>query len=848
MGSFVYISICALLCNLFLLITFSVSRKNRIINAFVLALLASSTWTAGSVFMRMQLWPSVKFWYDLSLLGMWMFPCSILLVVRRYMGKGYALSDWIVLLLVLIANVYNMTTQRLLAAPAPVMQPSGEIAFEYTFTLYSGVLYALGVLAFAKVAVAVIRYGRTYPAVSRQFRPILIGIFLMLLGHILIAVPAFAMVPLDIVAGVINAGCIFYVLYRRRLFKLTLLASRRSCYILSVGFTFVLFAYLLDPIERLLNDHLESLADYSVLIIALCYAIATMVCCSLMKKLIDQIFVKEEQSQAKLMEDFSLAVSKSLSVGEILERLVDVIKRSIDPHRILICMQDNRGCYSIACTSDPLERPAVVFSQNNPIIEFLRTNDTCLMMQDIYCVPGYRSLWESEKQLIQRLNVKCFVPLREGDELVGVMLLSEKPRNKGYTYSDESFLMSVKSVASIALKNANLYEKAYHDARTDDLTGLMNRKYFHQTLSEEFERCKDSCITLMLLNVDDFKLFNQLYGNQNGDLALKAFARIIVENAGEAGVAARYSGKEFAIILPRIDVVSAQRIARNIREQLTRMNRENSDHTFRALTVSVGICAAPYGAVTAKQLISRAEQAVYEVKRSGKNGVMVFAAKQEEAADKNAGHKNLQEVYSEYSPTIYALTAAIDAKDHYTFKHSENVAYYATRLASALGLDEDSVEIINEAALLHDVGKIGVAESILNKPTALTNDEYEEMKRHVDHSVGIIRHLPSLDFVIPAVIGHHERFDGRGYPRRIAGEDIPLSARILCVADSFDAMTSERVYKKGYSVEHALRVLEEQSGRQFDPQVARTFIDEFRRGNIVLQFGRRSEDAARENG
>lgn len=842
MGSFIYISACALLCNLFLFITFSVARKNQIINAFLLALLALCTWTAGSLFMRMQLWPSVKFWYDLSLLGMWMFPCSILLVVRRYMGKGYALSDWIVLLMVLVANAYNMATQRLLAAPAPVVQPNGSIGFEYTFTVYSIVLYAMGVLAFFKVAVAIIGYGRAQPAVSRQFRPILVGIGLVLLGHILIAVPAFARVPLDIVAGVINAGCIFYMLYRRRLFKLTLLASRRSCYILSVGFTFMLFAYLLDPIQQLLTGRLGRLADYSVLIIALCYAMATMACCSLMKRLIDQIFAKEEQSQAKLMEGFSLAVSKSLSVDEILERLVDIIGRAIGPRYVSVCMQDSSGCYRIACTSDPLERPTVVFSENNPIIEFLRTHDACLMMQDMYCVPGYRSLWEDEKRLIQRLGVKCFVPLREGDELVGVALLSEKLKNKRYTYSDESFLMSVKSVASIALKNAKLYEKAYQDARTDDLTGLMNRKYFYQTLDAEFERCKSSCITLMLLNVDDFKLFNQLYGNQNGDLALKAFARIIVENSSENGIAARYGGKEFAIILPGMDVVAAQRIARNIREQLARMNRVNGDHTFRSLTVSVGICAAPYGAVTAKQLISHAEQAVYEVKRSGKNGVGVFAAAQEASDSKRYARKNLQDVYSEYAPTIYALTAAIDAKDHYTFKHSENVAYYATRLASALGLDEDSVEIINEAALLHDVGKIGVSESILNKPGALTNDEYEEMKRHVDHSVGIIRHLPSLDFVIPAVIGHHERFDGHGYPRRIAGEDIPLSARILCVVDSFDAMTSDRVYKKGYSVEHALHVLEEQSGRQFDPRVARVFIDEFQRGNIVLQSGSRQEE------
>ena len=133
------------------------------------------------------------------------------------------------------------------------------------------------------------------------------------------------------------------------------------------------------------------------------------------------------------------------------------------------------------------------------------------------------------------------------------------------------------------------------------------------------------------------------------------------------------------------------------------------------------------------------------------------------------------------------------------------------------------------------MGKIGVPESILNKQGPLTASEYEEMKKHVDHSVGIIRYLPSLDFVIPAVIGHHERFDGTGYPRRVAGEDIPLSARILCVADSFDAMTSDRVYKKAYSVEHALSMMEKQAGRQFDPRLVTVFVDLVRKGEIVLQ-------------
>ena len=185
-------------------------------------------------------------------------------------------------------------------------------------------------------------------------------------------------------------------------------------------------------------------------------------------------------------------------------------------------------------------------------------------------------------------------------------------------------------------------------------------------------------------------------------------------------------------------------------------------------------------------------------------------------------------------PTIYALTAAIDAKDHYTFQHSKNVANYGEALAREAGGSEDFQEIVKEAGLLHDIGKIGIPENILNKNGKLTAEEYEVMKNHVAASVEIIRHLPMMDYVIPAVIGHHERYDGKGYPRRIAGNDIPLAARILCIVDSFDAMVSKRCYKHRIPLEEALRELERGAGTQFDPELAAMFCRMVREGRITL--------------
>ena len=144
------------------------------------------------------------------------------------------------------------------------------------------------------------------------------------------------------------------------------------------------------------------------------------------------------------------------------------------------------------------------------------------------------------------------------------------------------------------------------------------------------------------------------------------------------------------------------------------------------------------------------------------------------------------------------------------------------------------IEIVRQAALLHDIGKIGIPETVLNKNGKLTEEEYEQMQGHVEAAVGIIRYLPALDYIIPAVIGHHERYDGRGYPRRIGGEDIPLLARILCIADSFDAMTSKRCYKEAVSLERGIEILTEEAGRQFDPKLVPVFVAELERGSIQL--------------
>ncbi|MEM5768100.1 MAG: HD-GYP domain-containing protein, partial [Bacillota bacterium] len=183
--------------------------------------------------------------------------------------------------------------------------------------------------------------------------------------------------------------------------------------------------------------------------------------------------------------------------------------------------------------------------------------------------------------------------------------------------------------------------------------------------------------------------------------------------------------------------------------------------------------------------------------------------------------------------TIFALTAAIDAKDHYTYQHSRNVALYSAMLATAAGLNDEQISVIYEAGLLHDIGKISIAETILGKTSRLSDEEYEMMKGHVNSSMDMIRYLPAMDYVIPAAVDHHERWDGKGYPRGISGRDITVGGRCLALADAFDAMTTDRPYRKGMPVENAAIEIEKDAGTHFDPDLARLFVSIIRSGEIT---------------
>ena len=833
-NNYIFIPEIACCCYIFLLLAFIAAKKTPAVKAFITALVCCLIWTAGSVLMRSQIEPSINLWFSISILGLFMLAWSLYLFILIFVGKKITIMAKIWFILIILMVSINYVTGAFLKSPKVVTTSTNNIIFIYTFNWHVCIFFAVcgGIIISTLyiITTAIIEN----KLIKEQLTPIVFGIAIIFVSQLLLLLPQMKGFPIDVLSSLLMVICFIYALYRRRLIRLTLLVSRGACYMASAILSVAIFSNFITPIGHLVSEKFNFLLKYDTLIIAITFTIFAVCLYYIMKTFIDNVFIKDEFIKANALKEFSQNVSKSLRIDEILEKLINIIHNTLNINKVYVFIESSdKSVYRIARTLSPLDDKTFYLSESNPLVNHFKTNNECLLFKDFKKLSAYKSMWEKEKNEIEKMGIDCFAPLCDEESLVGIVAISKNNTTENFNYDDIDFLSSVNSISSIAIKNSTLYEKAYLEARTDELTGLLNRKYCCELLDTEYEKHKNSSLSLAIINIDDFKLYNQLYGNHEGDLALQNVGKIISASVGDNGHTARYSSKEFAIILPNYDVLSAKNLVETIRKQILNINKTESNYVLKALTVSCGISSIPYDASNTNELIQNADMSVFQVKRNGKNGIMVYSGTRENDIKENNSSSHREDVYSEYAPTIYALTAAIDTKDHYTFNHSNNVSYYASELGYAFELNEDSVEIIREAALLHDIGKIGISENILNKPGTLTPEEFEIMKGHVENSIGIIKHLPSLDYVIPAVIGHHERYDGEGYPRRIAGKDIPLLARILCIADSFDAMISSRTYKKPYTVKFALSQLKQNSGTQFDPVLAEKFIELVENGDII---------------
>jgi len=454
-------------------------------------------------------------------------------------------------------------------------------------------------------------------------------------------------------------------------------------------------------------------------------------------------------------------------------------------------------------------------AQKNTAIEYVLRDKKAFQEPDL----SQENRFSTGSEFI-KLGIRSIVylPLLVKNEVIGCLIIASR-RPNAYSPEKIGLLERLAYQISVSVENSRLYATAEQRARVDELTQLFNRRYFDECLRQEISRRSrhGGVLSVIFLDLDLFKDYNDKYGHPDGDRILSHIGLIIGKSLRHIDLAFRYGGDEFAIILPETGAKGASNIAERVRVRTENEMMEKQT----GITVSIGIASWPNDGVTPDEIVTAADRALYYAKRTGGNRICMVS----EMLPISGEHKEpVTRTEKETLNMIYALASTIEARDQYTYGHSRNVRKYSVALAEALGLPSENVAVIGTAALLHDIGKIGVPDVVLNKIEALTEQEREMIKSHPGLSAAIVGHVLSLTPCLPAILHHHEWWDGSGYPSGLKGEAIPLEARVLAVADAFEAMTSTRPYRDLMPAEVALEELKSCAGKQFDPRVIEAFL------------------------
>ncbi|HWT27519.1 MAG TPA: HD domain-containing phosphohydrolase, partial [Mobilitalea sp.] len=342
---------------------------------------------------------------------------------------------------------------------------------------------------------------------------------------------------------------------------------------------------------------------------------------------------------------------------------------------------------------------------------------------------------------------------------------------------------------------------SYHDA----LTGLYNRRFF----DEEKLRLDNEDyypLTVIIGDINGVKFVNSALGHQEGDKLIAKMAQILISSCRDGDVLARTGGDEFSILLPKTGYEEAYSVIRQIsklREEENKLNEEENklNETFNH-SISLGCATKNSKEESFSSIIKEAEESMYR-------------------------HKLLQNK-SLHSSIISSMKSSLYEKSQETEEHAQRLIELSKGIGESMNLLEEQLNELELLSTLHDIGKIGISDGILNKPDKLNPSEWEEMKRHPEMGYRIAMSTPELAPIADYILCHHERWDGSGYPQGLKGEDIPLLSRIISIADSYDAMTSDRSYRKAMPKEDALNEIRRNSGSQFDPKIVEIFL-----GNLV---------------
>jgi len=624
---------------------------------------------------------------------------------------------------------------------------------------------------------------------------------------------------------VANAVLITYTLIKHRLLDIQIIMRKWIVYTgVTVCITLAYLALLL-VLSNLLRFLPPQFGIPTTIVMVVLFAYLFNWAKSALDRGADKLFYGKRYAHRQMLLNFASKMSNFINIREIANALTGPLARAIRVRQVglLLPIKNRYATKYIVKLNDEDQVAPLVLHNDSPLIHWMASEGSVVLKENIEKSPQFSELSAEERRALHDSHVEVLCPITAKHQLLGILVLTEKYPKGKYSRDDIDLVTTLAQESAVAIENAQIYAAAKEKADTDELTGLRNHRYFQESLNRAIEESAVSGddFTLLFIDLDLFKTYNDVYGHVMGDELLRDFGRLIRRTIRDTDIGARYGGDEFACILMQTDVDGAQKVAERIRQKM----EAHMEKKGAAVTCSIGISCWRIDGVMREKIVEAADRALYQAKRDGGNRVCL-ASQLEVTEETVTGIVKKTGSNEAIESIVYALAATVDTRDHYTYGHSKAVCRYAVELAQAAGYSPEEVQKIRSAALLHDIGKLNLPDSILTKRDPLTDAEWEMIRHHPELGARILKYIVGLRDCVDAVLFHHERYDGHGYPRGLEGENIPLDARIMTIADSYDAMTSERGYKKRpLTEEEAIQELRACSGTQFDPELVELFIE-----------------------
>lgn len=799
----------------FILVILATSNRNKLSNAFSLYVIAMIIWSIGSFMMKTTLPPSSLFWHRFLLIGFVTVPV-LLLRFSYLMSENYS-KKWVINLgyilsvcLLVLSFTGNFTSNARLV--------DGVFTYELEYGAYVGgvILMAYSLLALITMTNKV----RKREMNIKKVRLVIIGMSLVVIGGALNLNTFIGEYGIDILFNSINAVLVTYSISRNKFLEINLVVKKGLSFSLYNATIYLIYATIAVAAYQVLTSWGITKILYIVLFMGPLFLLLEPIR-SFVKSFTTNLFYRQVTDQQKILRKFSSIINSAISLDIITDSLVKAVEAGLDSKDVTIMLKNSNKYHIGNTTIEGIDVETHIFKFNHPIVTWFNNGNKLLLSSHLHNHVLFKGLWDEEKSVITSLNTELIAPIRYLDELIGMIIISERNDDTPYSVSETEFLETLINNATAIIENAKTIQNIKTQSITDELTKLYNHRYFHDTAGKWLNDKKYETFSIAMIDIDQFKIYNDLYGHSAGDNALRKIAEIITDVTNKLDLVVRYGGEEFVIFYPNIEGKDALHEIEKIREKVEEDFLLSKD-IKEFLTVTIGVASYPKDGKTLEDIISKSDRAMFYGKQIGRNKSVVF--REDDSRSKTADDEINDKIRDARVASIYALAATIDAKDHYTYGHSNNVSILSAAIAKGAKFSEEDIEIVKNSGLLHDIGKVGIPESVLSKPGVLTLDEMEVMKSHVVQSINIIKHIPNLLETVPVIISHHERYDGLGYPRGIRGEKIPVLGRIICIADAFDAMTTDRPYRKGLSLEQAIYELDKNKGTQFDPKLVDIFL------------------------